>query len=267
MIVAGRAIVATGSYGPSGFDPDFDVPLGAEPADGADLIRVVRDQIGKGADVVKVYADYRWGPNGEARPTFSIDEMRSIVETAASSGRKVVAHSSTDEGMRRATLAGVVSIEHGDGASLETFQLMAKNNVVLCPTIAAGDAISQYQGWVKAHDPEPRRIRNKRENIRMAIDAGVRLCNGSDVGVFTHGENALELELLVDYGLTPIQALTAATATNAEILGWGDRIGRITEGYLADLVAVQGDPSKAISAIRDVRLVIKGGQIVSSSAK
>ncbi len=163
--------------------------------------------------------------------------------------------------MRRATLAGVVSIEHGDGASFETFKLMAANDVVLCPTIAAGDAISQYTGWVKGKGEEPARIQNKRESLKRAIRAGVRICNGSDVGVFTHGENALELELLVEYGLTPTQALSAATITNAEILGWGDKIGQVKQGFWADLLAVQGDPSNDISVIRNVQLVMKGGEI------
>lgn len=262
MVVAGRAIVATGSYGPSGFDPGFDVPLGAEPADGDDLVRVVRDQIGKGAGVVKVYADYRWGPNGEAAPTFSLDELRTIVETAASSGRRVVAHASTPEGMRRAILAGVVSVEHGDGGTEEIFRLMADRGVIFCPTIAAGDAISRYQGWKPGADPDPARIRQKRASVRLALAAGVRFCNGSDVGVFSHGENARELELMVNYGLTPLDALIAATSTDAELLGMQDKIGSIETGKLADLLAVDGDPSQDIGAIRSVRLVMKGGDII-----
>jgi len=145
MLVAGRAIVATGSYGPKGFDNDFSVMIGAEQADGNNLIQVVRDQIGKGADIVKVYADYRWGVNNEARPTFSVDELKLIVETANSSGRPVVAHASTLEGMRRAIMAGVSSIEHGDSGTLEIFQLMKEKGVALCPTIAAGYSVAQYR--------------------------------------------------------------------------------------------------------------------------
>ena len=156
MIVTTRAIVATGSYGPRGFDPGFRVPQGAEEADGIDaLTRVVRDQIGHGADWIKVYADYRWGPGGEARPTFSIDELRRIVETARSSGRAVAAHATTAEGMRRAILAGVETIEHGDEGTSEVFALMVQHHVALCPTLAAGNAVARYRGWKRAASPSP----------------------------------------------------------------------------------------------------------------
>ena len=157
MLVSTRAIVATGSYGPKGFALEWQVPQGAEEADGESLIRVVRDQIGHGADWIKVYADYRWGARGEAAPTFSIDELKTIVETARSSGRPVVAHSSTAEGMRRAILAGVETIEHGDGGTAEVFALMKEHNVALCPTLAAGDATSQYAGWKKGEGAGARR--------------------------------------------------------------------------------------------------------------
>jgi imidazolonepropionase-like amidohydrolase len=120
MIVATRAIVATGSYAPKGFALEWRVPQGAEEADGNDLIRVVRDQIGHGADWIKIYADYRWGANGEAAPTFSADEIKSIVDTARSSDRPVVAHASTPEGMRRAVQGGVETIEHGDDGTPPT---------------------------------------------------------------------------------------------------------------------------------------------------
>lgn len=261
LIVAGRAIVATGSYGPKGFDLSHQIYLGAEEADGADLVRVVRDQIGKGADFIKFYADYRWGPNGEARPTFSLDEMKLMIKTAASSGRPTVAHASTDEAMRRAAMAGVQSIEHGDGGSLETFRLMAERDVIFCPTIAAGDAISQYRGWNKGTDPEPARIIAKRASLKRAIEAGVTICNGSDVGVFPHGDNARELEMLVDYGLSNAEALKAATITGAVLMGKPDTLGQVKVGYLADLITVDGNPLEGLATLRKVNFVMKAGKI------
>jgi imidazolonepropionase-like amidohydrolase len=262
MIVAGRAIVSTGSYGPKGFDTDFQVMLGAEAADGNDLIRVVRDQIGKGADVVKVYADYRWGINDEARSTFSIEELKLIVETARSSGRATVAHASTVEGMRRAILAGVETIEHGDQGTREIFDLMKEKGVALCPTIAAGDAVSQYRGWRKGNDPEPDRIKIKRASFKEALDAGVTICAGGDVGVFAHGENARELELMVDYGMRALDVLKSVTQVNAKTFHVDDQLGSISTGLLADIVVVRGDPTKKINDVRNVEFVMKDGIIV-----
>ena len=266
LYVSNRALVATGSYGPKGFASEVAVPQGAEEADGDDLVRAVRRQIGAGADWIKVYADYRWGPTGEARPTYSQAELALVVETARSSGRPVVAHASTAEGMRRATLAGVETIEHGDGGTAEVFELMAKRGVVLCPTIAAGDAIARYGGWRPGAGPEPARIRQKRESVRLAIAAGVTLCMGGDVGVFAHGDNVREIELLVAHGLTRVQALRAATSVNARMLHAADRLGRVAPGFLADLVAVEGDPLADLAALRRVRLVMQGGRVVAGGA-
>lgn len=260
LIVTTRAIVARGSYGPKGFAVDWEVPQGAEEADGIEsLTHIVRDQIGHGADWIKVYADYRWGPHGETRPTFSVEELTAVVEAAKSSGRPVVAHASSAEAMRRATMAGVETIEHGDDGTTEVYRLMAERGVALCPTVAAGDAVSQYRGWRNGADAEPPRLREKRLSVQAAVAAGVTLCNGSDVGVFAHGDNARELEILVDYGLTPLAALKAATSVTAKVLHMDEQIGAIRPGLLADIIAVDGDPLASIAAIRRVRFVMKGG--------
>jgi imidazolonepropionase-like amidohydrolase len=261
MIVAGPAIVATGSYGPKGFDTDFSVMLGAEQADGNTIVRVVRDQIGKGADIIKVYADYRWGPGNEARPTFSVDELKLAVETAGSSGRPVVAHATTAEGMRRAALAGVETIEHGDNGTLEVFQLMKERGVAFCPTLTADEAMSEYRGWQKGTAPEPPRIKEKRESFKHALKAGVTICAGSDVGVFTHGQNYRELELMAAFGMTPFDVLRSATSINARVFHLEKEIGRVAVGLQADIIAVKGDPTKDISSLRTVEWVMKGGVI------
>ena len=261
LLVAGRALVATGSYGPRGFHERVPIPLGAEVADGHDnLIRAVRGQIGRGVDLIKVYADYRWGPSGTAQPTYTEDELATIVRVTQSSGRPVVAHASTPEAIRRAVLAGVATIEHGDGGDDEVFRLMAQRNVALCPTLAAGDAISQYAGWRKGLDPEPERVRRKRLSFRAALEAGVRICFGGDVGVFPHGDNVRELELMVDYGMRAEDALRSATSVNAEIFGLTD-VGRVAAGLQADLIAVDGDPSVDVSRLREVEYVMRDGVV------
>ena len=262
MIVTTRAIVATGTYAPKGFSPLWSIPQGAEEADGGTLVRVVRDQAGRGADWIKVYGDYRAGPNGETMPTFSQDEMTLIVQTAASIGRPVVVHASTPEGMKRAVLAGARTIEHGDGGTAEVFKLMAEKGVALCPTLAAGDATSQYGGWKKGTDPEPAGIRRKRESFKLAVESGVTIAAGSDVGVFPHGESARELELMAAYGMPPVAVLKSATSVNARVMKMETQIGKVQAGLLADLIAVAGDPARDVSATRKVSFVMKGGAIV-----
>lgn len=268
MLVSGRAIVATGSYGPKGFHEGVSVPLGAEPADGHDdLIRVVRSQIGRGIDFVKVYADYRWGPQGQAAPTFTEEELRTIVDVTRSSGRAVAAHASTAEAMRRAVLAGVEVIEHGDGATPEVLSLMKERGVALCPTLAAGDAIMQYGGWIKGEDPEPARIVTKRRSFAAALASGVTICFGGDVGVYPHGDNVRELEMMVDYGMAPQEVLRSATSVNASLFHIENRVGRVRAGLLADLIAVRGDPVSDISVLRQVELVMKAGQVYRNAVE
>jgi imidazolonepropionase-like amidohydrolase len=262
MLVTTRAIVATGSYAPKGFALEWHVPQGAEEADGVDgLTRVVRDQIGHGADWIKMYGDYRWGPQPGAHPTFSPEEMKLAVETARSAGVPVVVHASTPEGMRRATLAGAETIEHGDGGTPEVFKLMAEKKVALCPTLAAGDATSQYAGWKKGQQPEPASITRKRASFKAALDAGVTILSGSDVGVFPHGDNARELEMMVDYGMPAAAALASATSTAARVLHMENQIGAVKQGLFADLVAFDGDPTKDIAALRRVTFVMKNGTV------
>ncbi|GAB3688824.1 amidohydrolase family protein [Spirosoma flavus] len=259
MIVVTRALIATGSYAPKGFSPDVNVPQGAEEADGHDaLIQAVRRQIGKGADAIKIYADYRWGLMADAQPTYTVDEIKLIVEVAKSSGRPVVAHAGTAEGMRRAILGGCETVEHGDAGTPEIFALMKQHGTSLCPTLAAGDAVSQYRGWKKGQEAEPERIKKKRVTFRQALDAGVTICAGGDVGVFSHGDNARELIMMVDYGMKPLDVLRSATSVNADTFHTTDR-GRIKAGLLADLVAIEGDPTRTISDLYRVKSVMKGG--------
>ncbi len=245
MIVVTRAIVATGSYGPKGYASEWRVPQGAEEADGVDsLTRVVRDQIGHGADWIKVYADYRWGTQGAA-PTFSLDELKLAVETAKSANVPVAAHATTTEGMRRATLAGVETIEHGDGGTPEIFRLMKEHGVALCPTLAiAGNNAERKKGVFQA-----------------ALAAGVTIVSGSDVGVFAHGDNARELETMVQFGMPLIDALRSATSISARVLHMGDKIGMVKPGLFADVIAVEGDPTHDVSALRRVKFVMKGGAV------
>jgi len=241
MLVTTRAIVATGSYGPKGFALQFRVPQGAEEADGLDIIRVVRDQIGRGADWIKLYGDYRWGPHPGSHPTFTEQEIRYAVEAAKGAGVPVAVHASTPEGMRRSILAGVDTIEHGDGATPEIFKLMVERKVAWCPTLSVGNQAS------------------KRANFQNALQAGVTILNGSDVGVFAHGDNARELEAMVNFGMKPIDALKAATSTAGQVLKLP--IGEIKAGSFADIIAVDGDPAKEISAIRRVQFVMKAGTV------
>ena len=262
ILAATRAIVATGSYGPKELSYDYESPHGAAEADGEEgLTKEIRTQIGKGADLIKIYVDYRWGLNGQAAPTFTVEELKKAVEVAGSAGRLVAVHCSTTEGMRRAIEAGVATIEHGEGGNPELFAAMKAKGIALCPTLAAGDAISQYRGWKKGIDPEPRGITAKKENFRQAMASGVIICMGGDVGVYTHGDNAREMEDMAEYGMKPIDVLRSATSVNADVFRISDKVGRIKPGLLADILVVEGDPTTNISIVRKVKWVMKEGVI------
>jgi imidazolonepropionase-like amidohydrolase len=247
--------VARGTYGPTGFASTCCVPQGAEEVDGLEsILRVTRMQIARGADWIKVYADYRYGPGGDARPTFSLDELATIVRVAHDAGVPVAAHATTAEGMRRAAQAGVQTIEHGNGGTLEVFELLAQRGVVYVPTLAAYETLERIRGLAPDHPA----VVAKRAAFAAARTSGVTIANGSDVGVFAHGENARELELLTEHGLTAVEALRAATSVAAGVLRRDD-LGVVRAGARADLIAVDGDPLDAIGALRSVRLVLTGG--------
>jgi imidazolonepropionase-like amidohydrolase len=258
MIIATRALVAPGSYAPK--NDAWAVPQGAEEADGPNLVSAVRRQIGAGADVVKLYGDYRWRPGEGSRPTYSQAEITAAVAAAHDAGRQVAVHANTAEAMRRASAAGVEVIEHGSEGDAATFALMAKNKTALCPTLAAGDAIARYRGW-NGQEPAPADVQQDRAAFQLAMKAGVPICMGGDVGVYTHGTNAREMLLMAKAGMANAAVLTAATAGNARYFGLSDR-GRVAPGLLADLVAVTGDPVADLAAVTRVRFVMKGGAVV-----
>jgi len=267
LLVATKANVARGAYGPKGFEPGVPVPQGAEEISGADeMTRAARDQIAAGADVIKMYADYHYQPHEPSRPTMTEAEMAAGVAVAHDAGRLAAAHATTAEGMRRAALAGVDTIEHGYGGTSEVFKLMHDRRIALCPTLGASEAYARYFEHWNGEEPAPQSVQQNRRSLQMALKAGVPICMGGDVGVFTHGKNWLEMEAMQRAGMPPSQVLIAATSGNAQIFHLFDR-GSIRQGLLADLVAVEGDPTRDVSAVEHVRFVMKGGEIVRNEQR
>jgi len=267
LLVATKAIVARGAYGPKGFEPGLAIPQGAQEVAGADeIVRAVRDQIAGGADLIKFYADYHWGPHEPTRVTLSQAELNAGVAAAHDAGRLVAVHATTADGMRRAILAGADTIEHGYGGTAEVFKLMHDRGTALCATIAASEAYARYFEKWDGREPAPESVQENRRSFALAIKAGVPICMGGDVGVYTHGQNWLEMDAMQRAGMPAAQVIIAATSGNARIFRLSDR-GQVKPGLLADLVAVDGDPTRDVSAVRNIRLVMKGGKVVRNDAR
>lgn len=258
MKVATRGIAAVGQYAPFGVSPDLpDFPRGAQMVSGVEEARrAVREQLGNGADLIKVYADWM-------HPTLTPDELRVIVEETHKAGKHVAAHATTPEGIRNAVHAGVDSIEHGDEADRETLERMKQRGVWLVPTLA-----TYREHAAKAEDAGEReffesRVAAKEKTLRVAREIGVRVAAGYDPAEEdAHGKNAHEIAALTSAGFTSLEAIRAATLSGAELLGWQDRIGSLEAGKLADVIAVEGNPLADIRRLERVVFVMKGGVVV-----
>ena len=262
LLVSTKAIVARGAYGPKGYEPGLAVPQGAQEVAGIDeTIRAVRDQVASGANIIKFYADYHWGKGEPTRPTLSQAELNAGVAAAHDAGRLVAVHATTAEGMRRAILAGADTIEHGYNGTADVFKLMHDRGTALCPTIAASEAYARYFEHWNGQEPAPESVQENRRSFQLAMKSGVPICMGGDVGVYAHGQNWLEMDAMQRAGMPAAQVMIAATSGNARILHLDDR-GQVKPGLLADLDAFDGDPTRDVSAVGNVKFVMKGGEIV-----
>jgi imidazolonepropionase-like amidohydrolase len=269
MQVATLAIGSTGGHNDVvGFSPYIKFGQFSGVADGVDEIRkLVRFEVKNGADVIKLIASA--GVLSEEQsagaPQYSQEEMNAAVDEAKQWGRKVAAHAHGAEAIKRAVRAGVASIEHGSLLDDEGIRLMKERGTYLVADIYNDDYImSEYQrlGFPGAILEKERQIgKAQRENFRRAVKAGVKVAFGTDAGVYPHGLNARQFAFMVRYGLTPMQAIQSATTSAADLLGWSDRVGSITPGRYADLVAVEGDPLADITLLERVNFVMKGGVV------
>jgi imidazolonepropionase-like amidohydrolase len=263
MFVATRAMAPTGVYPLLGFSWELDMPHGVQVVDGVENARLaVREQVMYGADWIKYYSDhgYYFTPDGvlHSHVNFRDDEARAIVEEAHRLGHKVAAHAIGSDGIAAALRAGVDSIEHGVGFTDELLDEAAQKGVYWCPTLTAVHYVAPGRGgaWVPMIDAENRAL-------RKGLQKHLKIVLGTDVGGFpwTKVNEAIEFKYYVDDGMSPMDAIRAATVTPAEMLGWSDRIGTVEAGKLADLVAVSGDPLANISELENVRFVMKEGVV------
>jgi len=264
MQVATRAIAALGQYNPFGVSPDLEnFPTGAQMVSGVEEARrAVREQIGHGADLIKVYADWDY-------PTLTVDEMHVIVEEAHKQKLKVAAHATTPEGIKNAVTAGVDSIEHGHHINREDLELMKARGTFLVPTIGVVDASREFHKNDQVSPEVQKRrqafLEDLQQEIQMATSLGVKIATGFDAShPRLQGKNANELVALTGRGMAPIEAIRAATVNAAELMSWQDRVGALEAGHFADVIAVDGDPLQDVSALQHVKFVMKGGVVVKS---
>jgi imidazolonepropionase-like amidohydrolase len=259
MQVATRAIAAVGQYNPFGISPDLmDFPTGAQMVSGIEEARrAVREQLGHGADLIKVYADWDY-------PTLTISEMQVVVEEAHKANRKVAAHATTVVGIRNAVLAGVDSIEHGHHADRADLELMKSKGVYLVPTLSViDDRVARSPPEWSSSPRIKARLEALRQEMLIARQLGVKIADGSDPAQASrHGKNAEELQSMTRRGLTALEALRAATTSAADLMGWSDDIGALEPGKFADLIAVEGDPIADIAQLQHVKFVMKGGRVI-----
>jgi imidazolonepropionase-like amidohydrolase len=269
MQAASLAIGATGGHADlTGFSPYLEFKEFSSVADGVDEIRkAVRLRVKNGADLIKVIATagVLTEEGSAGAPQYSQQELDAVVQEATMWEKKVAAHAHGAEGIKRAVRAGVASIEHGSLVDDEGIRLMKERGTYLVADIYNDDYILAEYGRLKYPDKiieKERQIgRLQRENFQRAARAGVKIAFGTDAGVYPHGWNAKQFAHMVRWGLTPMQAIQAATVNAADLLGWRDRVGTVGPGLLADLVAVDGDPLQDVTALEQIRFVMKGGRV------
>jgi len=265
MQVATRAIAAVGQYEPFGVSPDLtDFPTGAQMVSGVEEARrAVREQIGHGADLIKVYADWQ-------HATLTVEEMRVIVEEAHKQKLKVAAHATTPEGIKNAITAGVDSIEHGFGADRESLEMMKAHGTFLVPTVGVLDAQLELHKNVPLTPEQQHRLdeflQGIQQSLQQAFSMGVKIASGFDASSPAgQGRNADQLVAMAKRGIPPLEVIRAATLNGAELMGWREDVGAIEVGKYADLVAVEGNPLTDIAVLQKVEFVMKGGVTVKDA--